>query len=241
MTVAAILIFFVLLFAYTKLAGPIPFSINSVTTQKTTTFDVTGDGKASVTPDSATVTAGVNAQGSDQKTVQDKMNTAINAVTTAIKGLGVDSADIQTTNYSINPQYDYSGGPQKQTGFQSSTNLTIKVKDLSKVNQVIDAATAAGATNVNNLGFDSSDKTGAQNQARQMAIADAKKKAQAAADAAGFKLGSLVNYQESENGAIRPIPMLKSVGGPMAADASTNVQAGSNEVDMSVTLSYEIH
>jgi uncharacterized protein len=236
----SLFLFFILLFAYTKFAGPLPFSVNSVTTQKTTTFDVTGEGKAQASADSATVMAGVNAKGDTQKAVQDQINTTINAVTQSVKALGIDSNDIQTSNYSINPNYEYANGAQKQNGFTASTNLTIKVKDISKVNAVIDGVTAAGATNVNNLGFDTVDKTSAQNEARQKAIADAKKKAADAAGAAGFKLGNLVNYQESENGNQRPIPMLKAVGGSASADSSTNIQPGSNDVDITVTLSYEI-
>ena len=63
----------------------------------------------------------------------------------AIKATGIDATDIQTANYNINPTYDYSAGTQRITGYSGSTSLTITVKDLSKLNAVIDAATAAGA------------------------------------------------------------------------------------------------
>lgn len=238
----SLVLFFVLLFIYTKVAGPLPFSVNSVTTQKTTTFDVTGEGKTQAQPNLATVSAGVTAKGPDQKTVQDQMNKTINAVTDAVKAAGIDPKDIQTQNYSINPSYSFPpNGAQTQNGFEANTNLTIKVHDVSKVNAVIDAATASGATNVNNLGFETENNTDAIAQARKMAIADAKQKAQDAAQAAGFKLGKIVNFQENDGGnPPRPVPLM-AAGAAQSTKIDTNVQAGTNEVDVTVTLSYEIN
>lgn len=236
-TASTLAIFFIFLFAYTKLAGPIPFQVTSTSTTKSTTFDVTGEGKASIKPDSANISAGVSATGSSSKEVQDKINSTINKVSEAIKALGVDSKDIQTSNYSVNPTYDYRDGSQKITGYSANTNLTIKVKNIEKAGQVIDAATQAGANNVNNLGFDTTDKTAAENEARTKAVAAAKKKAEDAAKIAGFRLGNIVNYSEGFNGGIRPM----MVGAADKASASsTNLEPGSNEVVINVTLSYEL-
>jgi len=237
-TTSILLIFFILLFAYTKLVGPIPFQVNSISTTKSTTFDVTAEGKSSVKPDSANVLAGVSATGSTTKEVQDKINSTINKVTENIKALGVDSKDIQTSNYNVNPTYDYRDGSQKITGYSASTNLTIKVKNIEKVGQVIDAATQAGANNVNNLGFDNSDKSAAENDARTKAVAAAKKKAEDAAKIAGFKLGNIVNYSEGFGGnGVRPL-MMETQGKVSSSD--TKIEAGTNEVVVNVTLSYEI-
>src|SRR5258708_609274 len=231
-------LFFLFLFTYTKLAGPIPLVINSINTTKSTTFDVTGEGTATTKPDSATVSAGVSATGSTSAGVQDQMNSAINKVSLAVKNVGIDPKDIQTSNYNINPSYDFGSG-QRITGYNASTSLTIKVKDISKINSVLDAATAAGATNVNNLGFNTTDKSAAEAEARKKAIAQAKAKAQETADTVGFKLGSLVNYSEGTNGVPRPIPLLdKAVG--TSAGVPTQVEPGSNEVHITVTLSYEV-
>lgn len=235
---STLLIFFILLFAYTKLVGPIPFQVNSISTTKSTTFDVTAEGKSSIKPDSANVSAGVSATGNTTKEVQEKINSIINKVSESIKALGIDSKDIQTTNYNVNPNYDYQGGSQKIIGYSASTNLTIKVKNLEKVGQIIDAATQAGANNVNNLGFDNSDKSAAENEARTKAVTAAKKKAEDAAKIAGFKLGNIVNYSEGFGGnGIRPL-MLEAVGKTTSSD--TKIEAGTNDVVVNVTLSYEI-
>src|SRR5687768_6592189 len=138
---AWILTFFLLLFLYTKFLGPIPFTVNSVTTQKSTTFDVMGEGKVVVKPDVATVTVGIQANGATVNTVQEQINSVINKVSSAVKNLGVDEKDIQTTNYNINPDYDFTGGTQRIKGYTASTNLLVKVRQTDKANQVIDVAT----------------------------------------------------------------------------------------------------
>lgn len=230
--------FFIFLFAYTKLAGPIPFYINSITSQKNTTFDVSGEGSVFVVPDIAKVNAGISANASTVQAAQDQINRAINKVSEAVKKLGVDAKDIQTQNYNINPTYDYSGSSQRITGYQASTNLSIKVRNIEKVNDVVDAATAAGANNVGGVAFDVADKTKAENQAREKAIAQAKSKAQTAAKAGGFSLGRLINYSENSQ---TPIPV-RAMGALLnkAESAPTQVEPGTNEVKISVTLSYEI-
>ncbi len=237
----AVVLFFILLFAYTKLAGPIPFSLNSITTTKTDTFSVSGEGKVTMMPDIAVVSAGVTAQGATVTKVQQELNTKINAVTLAIKKLGVDEKDIRTSYYNISPTYDYSSSTQRVTGYQADSNLTIKVRKIDMVNAVIDASTAQGANEVGGVRFDVDDKTKAENQAREQAVNDAKSKAQAAAKAAGFKLGRVINY--SEGGGAGPRPMMydaaKSV--PIAGGgAPTQVEPGTSELTVSVTLSYEI-
>ncbi len=236
---SAVILFFIALFAYTKLAGPIPFSVNTVTTTKTDTFTVTGEGKVSVPPDIAVVSIGVQAQGATVKAVQDQLNKNINAVAAAIKSTGVESRDIQTSGYNINPTYNFNGGPQRITGYQASSNLTIKVRAIDRANTVIDAATAAGATNVGGISFDVDDKTKSQNEARQKAVADAKSKAENAAHTAGFSLGKIINYSEDFGNAPRPVPMLAKVD-MVGAGAPTQLETGSNEITVTVSLSYEL-
>lgn len=230
---------FVVLFVYTKVAGPIPFSINSVTTQKSTTFDVTGSGKVTVKPDIASVRIGIEANGSTVKSVQDKINSTINKVSVAIKGLGIDSKDIQTQNYSITPDYNYSEGSQKIKGYTASTNLAIKVREIDKVNQVIDVSTENGANQVGGINFEVDDNSKTENEARQKAVDEAKRKAGDAAKIAGFRLGKIINYSENFQGGIRPMYMMSS-DVKLSAGSPTEVEPGSTDVTVVVTLSYEI-
>lgn len=236
----AVILFFIALFAYTKLAGPIPFTVTSVTTNKTDTFTVTGEGKVNVPPDIAVISAGVQAQGATVKIVQDQLNKNMNAVSAAVKAAGVDAKDIQTSGYNINPMYDYGTGTPRITGYQASSNVTIKVRAIDTANSVIDAATAAGANQIGGINFDVDDKTKAQNQAREKAVADAKSKAENAARVAGFSLGKIINYSEDFGGAPRPIPMLAKADIAGGGGVPTQVEPGTNEIAVTVTLSYQI-
>jgi len=239
---AAVVIFFIMLFVYTKFAGPIPFSLNSIVTTKTDTFTVTGTGKASAVPDVAIITVGVKAQGATVKQVQQDLNTNNNKVIDAVKKLGIDAADIQTSNYSLTPMYDYGNKTPQINGYQANTNIVIKVRNTDKANDVIDAATASGANQVGGLTFDVSDKTKIENEARAKAVAQAKEKAQTAAQTAGFTLGRVINYSEGLGETPQPMynRALPVAGGGETASEPTQIEAGSNEITITVSLSYEI-
>lgn len=152
---AWILSLFLLLFVYTKLFGPIPFSVTSVTTQKSTTFDVTGEGKVIAKPDMSLVSAGISVKSFTVKDAQEQINSTINKVSQAVKQLGV------------------------------------------------------------------------------------KDKAKRASQIAGFKLGRIINYSENQPGVYRPmVATLDTVGKPIGG-TQTEVEPGSSEITVSVTLSYE--
>lgn len=239
-TAVLIIFFFLSLFAYTKLAGPIPFSVTSVTTQKTDTFTVTGEGKVFVKPDIATTTVGVAVNGPTVKEVQQDLNTKINQVSAAVKKVGVAEKDIQTTNYSIYPTYDYQNGSQRVTGYSASSQLTIKARDIDKINEVIDGATGAGANTIGGVSFDVDDKTKAENEARTKAVAEAKAKAENAARIAGFRLGKIVNYSEGFAGWPGPLPMMAKAEGMAVDRAPTQIEPGSSQITITVSLSFEL-
>ncbi len=237
-TILPIFAFFVLLFVYIKIAGPIPFSVNSVSTTKTDTFNVTGEGTVAIKPDIALLNVGISAQGATVKAAQDQINTVSSKVAEAIKKLGVDQKDIQTSNYNINPNYDYQASTRRITGYSASTNLTIKVRNIDLVNQVIDISTVNGANQVGAITFDVDDKSKPENDARVKAVAEAKKKAESAAKIAGFRLGKMVNYSENFGGGPQPIrAMLQAAGG---GPVETKIEPGSSEIRITVTISYEI-
>ncbi len=239
MPVIGVTTFFVLLFSFTKAFGPIPFSVSSAVTNKSTTFDVAGEGKVTTIPDIGLVNVGVTANGQTVKQAQDILNTNINKISEAVKKLGVDAKDIQTGSYSINPTIDYTGGSQKITGYAANSNLVIKVRQVDKVNTVIDTATGNGANQVGGVSFEVDNKTNAENEARQKAVEDAKTRAEQAAKVAGFKLGRIINYSENLGGGPKPIPLRanEAVG---TTQPSTNIEPGSSEIQVNVTLSYEI-
>lgn len=238
--VIGVFTFFTILIIYTKLFGPIPFSVTSVTTQKTTTFDVRGEGRVTVKPDIASVSVGVQANGSTVKAAQEQINNVINKVSQAVKALGINEKDILTTNYNINPAYDYTEPTQRITGYTASTNLLIKVRQIDKVNQAIDAATANGANQVSGVSFEVDDKLKAENEARQKAVDEAKKKAQDASRIAGFRLGKIVNYTEGIGGYPEPVSYLRAQDTKEVVQPPTQIEPGSTDIVITVTLSFDI-
>lgn len=248
---STILVFFLILTIYSKTFGPLPFSVNSIVTNKSDIFSSSGNGKAEIKPDMAVIRVGVQANGTTVQQAQTDLNTAINKVNDAVKALGIKNEDIETENYNVNPNMDFREGqneqssfaPQNQriTGYTATSNVVIKVRDISKASQVVDTATGNGANLVGRITFDVSDKTAAINEAREEAVKEAKQNATQAAKVAGFSLGKLINYNEwipQEN-----IPY--GIGGtelskPDAPSTPTEIQPGSTEVIINVTLSYEI-
>jgi uncharacterized protein len=235
-----IIFFFLIASIYSKFGNPLPFSINSTVTNKTDVFTVTGEGTVSIQPDIAYVNAGISQSASTVKQAQTKINEVINKITSGLKSLGVDSKDIKTTNYSINPTYDWSSNTQKITGYSASTQLKIKITDIDKVNDVIDSATNNGANQVDGVTFDVEDRQKAEETARKDAVDQANNKAQNAAKIAGFKLGKIIGYSEnSDNNLIRPV-VYSAMSADKAVGGGTEIQTGSEDVKIIVNLSYQI-
>lgn len=234
-------VFFILLALYFKFVGPIPVSVNSVVTTKTDLFTVSGEGKVVATPTIAKINLGISTNSATVKEAQNQANQIINKIIEDLEKMGIEKKDIKTTSYNINPNYDFSSGKQRITGFQANINLEVTARDLDKVNQVIDTATADGANLVGGLQFTIADEKlkELQKQARDEAIKKAKEKAQSLSQSAGINLGKIVNVQEEGNQFMPPrfTAMDTAMGG---GGEPTKVEPGEQEIVVSVSLSYEI-
>lgn len=230
---------FILTFVFIRF-GP-GLSLNSVVSQKQTIFSASGTGKVTVVPDEAHISAGVTVNKSSVKEAQTEANTVINRVSVSVKGLGVAEKDIQTSNYSIYPQYDYQSGRNRVTGYTVSVNLTIVVRDLEKINSVIDSATANGANQVGGitLTVNEDKRKTLEKEARQKAVDEARIKAQELAELSGMTLGRVVDIQENSPQVPRPFVYdavaLKAEG----VGGDTQIQAGSTDITSTITLYYE--
>ena len=240
--IAAVIIFFVLLFVFTKWGPAINFS--TVTQTKGEPFVVQGTGKATVAPDIAKVDLGIQESGADLKSVQDSVNKKSQNLVNQIKKLGIDAKDIKTISYSVYPQYDYTAPSQRINGYQVSTSYEITIRDLTKINDVLGNATSFGANSVGSVAFDLSDDLKKQklNEARDQAVSEAKTKAAGLAKAAGITLGKIINISEETPLNIRPMPMMNAMGGGAIEKITTtpSVQTGTTEINVTVSLSYEI-
>src|SRR3989344_7569877 len=192
--IVAIIVFFVVLFIYTKLTGPIPFYVNSAQTTKSNFFYVQGTGEATGVPDTAQVNLGVTETATTIESAQTQVNQATEKLLKDLVALGISEKDIKTTNYSVNPSYDYSGGTQRVTGYTVTQDMIVTVKKVELANKVLDTATADGANLIGGLVFVLSDeeKKKLTQEAQAQGIKNAKEQAESLANAAGIRLGKIV-------------------------------------------------
>jgi len=240
--IGSIIIFFILLFVYSKFGPSLPISV--LTQTKGEPMMVTETGTATVVPDIAKVSLGIEAQGQNLKQVQDDVNKKSKSLTDSLKKLGIDEKDIKTTNYSVSPEYDYQTTPYRINGYRVSTNYEVKITDFEVVNDVLVAATSAEANVIGNISFEVNENTKAKltQNAREEAVKLAKEKAEGLAKAAGITLGKIINVTES-TGYDYPGPItyrnemsLSGTDSPVIA----NVTPGETEISVTVSLSYEI-
>lgn len=240
--IASMVLFFVLLFLYSKFGPSLPISV--LTQTKGEPMMVTETGKVTVVPDIAKVSLGIEAQGLILKQVQDEVNLKSKKLTDALKKLDVDEKDIKTTNYNVSPEYDYQQTPYKINGYRVSTNYEVKITNFDKVNDVLTVATSAGANVVGNISFEVNDKTKTDmtQKAREEAVKLAKAKAEGLAKAAGITLGKIINVTESTGYDYpRPVIMLdKAVGMGGGQPETANITPGETEIQVTVTLSYSL-
>lgn len=238
----AIFFFFVLLFLFAKFGPAIPLSVTQITTAKNDLFTVTGQGKVTAVPDVAEINLGFTANAATASEVQNQANATINKISTDIKKLGVGDKDIQTTTYNLRPDYDFrEPGQQRIKSYVIDVNLRVKAREFSKINQIIDTAATDGANQVRGLSFtlDDATKEKLTSDARKMAIDQAKKKAADIASETGINLGRIVDVQESGSNPIRPMPMTAAKSADSGQTVPTQIEPGSSELTVTVTLSYE--
>ena len=240
--VASVLTTFVIAFLFFHFAGPVPVSVTQTTVEKTTTFDVSAEGKTTAVPDIAEINLGIQAQKATVQEAQKEANEKINQITNELKKLGIKEEFIKTTRYNVYPNYNYQNG-QKITGYDVNISLRVKVKDFDKINQAIDAATKLGANQIGQLNFTIDDERleELKMEARKEAIERAKKKAKEIARAGDLRLGRIVNISENVVSPFPPIYPRGTIGlGKIEEkEETTQIQPGESEITISITLSYE--
>lgn len=207
------------------------------------TITVEGVGKVTALPDVATFNVGVQTEKVKVTDAQKENTEKMNKIVTALKDLGVAKEDIQTSQYSIYPQYDWYDNRQTLRGYQVSQVVTVKVRDLSKVGDIFAKAGDLGANTVDSLQFTLDDPEQFKQEARMKALKNAKEKANALSDAAGVKLGKVVGFSEYTMNPEMPAygfgggGMMDSAVKAMPAPA---VEAGNMQIVINATVSYEV-
>ncbi len=195
---------------------------------------VTGEATIAVAPDAAVIRIGVSSQDKTARAASDANAKQMTAVLAAIKEIGIAERDIQTSRLSLQPQYDPNkSGTARLTGFQASNQVTVRIRDIDKLPGVLDRAIGAGANEMSGIEFVVSEQSKLLDRARGDAIADAYRKADLYAKAAGAKLGHVIAITEEGSApAPRPMQALRAGAVPIAPGEQTLTAA--------VTVSYEL-
>lgn len=206
-------------------------------------INVSATGKVSVKPDLAIFTAGYRVSNANLSTVQKEMQDKSNKLVSALKGLGIDEKDIQTSTFSIRPNYRYdsTSGRTTSDGHEGTLAITVKVRKIDETGKIIDQTLAAGANTIDNIAFTLDDPETARADARKLAVEAAKKKAQQIAAAAGVGVGPLVSINETSYDYLPYYANAATDGGVKAPTAAPSViTTGSLEVSLSVSATYVI-
>lgn len=216
---------------------PLHVSVSNTSTE----LAVVGEGRVDVIPDVAYVDVGVTVNNAatveEARKKIDKINSDL---VTAVKKLGISSKEIKTTNYSVYPSYTYEGGTSRIIGYEGNATVTIKTKKIAEISLVIEAATKAGANQINNTRFVVDNPAKYREEARGSAIKNAKEQAEKLAASLGIKLGRVINIVESLNGESSPVaPMYQKFEGGGGGGPGPSLEAGAEVVTSTVTLYFE--
>jgi uncharacterized protein YggE len=207
------------------------------------TMTVSGEGEIRAIPDEAQLSAGVVTQAHNAADALAENSRRMNAVFDALKHLGIPDKSIQTSDFSVSPQYqtDQHGNTTlKVIGYQVSNNVNVTVDDLGKLGPAVDALVSTGANNMGGISFTIRDTKPLLDQARAAAVKDALGRAKIYSKSAGVTLGPIMSI--GENGYETPRPMFRAMTA-MAVNsiaAPTPVAAGEDRITANVSITFEI-
>jgi uncharacterized protein YggE len=195
---------------------------------------VNGEGEVAIVPDLAILSGGVTTNGKTAREASEANARMMNAVMSALKAAGIAQQDVQTARLSLHPVRDNKNNELRVIGFQATNQVSVKIRDVAKIADVIDRLIGAGANDISGLQFVVSSPSKPLDQAREAAIADARRKAETYARAANVKLGAAISI--TEDGSVAPpVPL------PMRmAKEATPVSPGEQVQKISVSVSYEL-
>ena len=200
----------------------------------------TGEAEIKRAPDRAWVVVRAESRARDPKEAQRLNVDAMNAVMAKLKGMALGEDAIRTLSYELQPEFDYADGRQKLRGYVARNAIEVRLDDLGKVGDVLGAAVGSGATSVGGLRFDLKNRENAEREALRLAVADARGRAESAAQGAGVKVERIVRIEEIREPVIRPMPMQTARMIETVADASVPITPGTIEIRSQVRLTAAI-
>lgn len=209
-------------------------------------ISVEGDATIELAPDLATVNLGVRKEAETSADAISMNTETMNAIIEAVKAAGIPEEDIQTQSLNLYPNYEWVDGEYEESGYEATQTVQIEVRDFDIIGEVIASASEAGANQVNGINFELENYEEELAAAREQAIAEAREKAATIAKASGSRLGKLTNYYEYTDdygmyggggfyaeSAAMDAEVLKAIDVP-------EIQAGQEEITLTVSLSYRV-
>ncbi|NDV48195.1 MULTISPECIES: SIMPL domain-containing protein [unclassified Salipiger] len=197
---------------------------------------VTGEGEVAAAPDMATVSLGITAENAEAGAAMDEASRVAESLLARLDELGIAAADRQSSDISLRPVWSNGedGTTRGITGYEAGNMLTVRVRDLDRIGEVLGAVLDGGANQLSGLSFGLQEPKPVMQDARRAAVADAMDKARVLAEAAGVTLGPVISIAEA-GGGFAPAPMME-----MARGAKVPVAAGETVVSTQVTMVFEL-
>jgi uncharacterized protein YggE len=213
--------------------------------EQQTGITVSGTGKVAVVPDIGLLQLGVQSTQPTVQAARDRAAAAMEAVRSSLRSNGVDEKDIATSGFNIQPQYDFrpsSSGAPVITGYMVSNLVTVKVRQINNLSRVLDTAVAAGGNDmrVNSISFTVDQPEKHREEARKLAVEDARRHAEQLANAAGVSLGRARSVTEMGDGGI-PVPIARPEARNTQADVDTPISPGETDITVLVSVVYDIN
>lgn len=213
---------------------------------------VSGEGESFAVPDLASFTFTVSADASTVSTAQEQVTKKIDAILAALEDQGIEEKDIKTSDYSVWPKYTYTNMPctpsycppskQIPDGYTAQHSVMVKVRKTEDAGKALAIAGEQGATNLSGISFTVDDPDKVTEEARALAIKDAKAKAEILSDELGVRLVKVVSFTDSTDGNV-PMPYytMDARGGAEVSQAKApTIPTGENKVRVTVQITYEI-
>ena len=208
------------------------------------TISVSATGSVVVTPDEATINAGVTNEAETARGALSSNTKAMTKVVDGLKAAGIEAKDIQTSNFQLNPRYQNSGiskggDTRAIVGYTATNQARVKLRDVARTGEILDALVSLGANQMNGISFDVSNAEKLRDDARKAAMANARRRAELYATAAGVSLGPVVTISESAEFATANFGN-HALFASAAKGAPVPVEAGSQRLDATVYVTSEL-
>jgi uncharacterized protein YggE len=198
---------------------------------------VSATGSVAADPDMASVSTGVIVEADTAKEALARNSTVMAKLIDGLKALGIASADIQTTSLNVEPRYVQAkdGRPSSINGYRVVNQVRLTVREVKRLGEILDGAIGLGANQINGIAFDVSNAETLKDEARKLAMVNAKRRAELFATAAGAQLGPVLTISEDVSSAPRPMPMARAAMG-----GAVPIEAGTRTLTVQVAVTYAL-